>query len=152
MTFSYTAPQYSDRDHVRFLCRDTTEASAKLDDEEYEHLLTEHGGDVYGAAAQACRNIALDFGAKADKKVGGLSLSWKNASDRYEKLADSIEAEASKLQPPIAYASGISHDDIDTVRSDTDRVESEFHIGEMDNRSVGRTAQTAPEYPREIHR
>jgi len=91
MTWSYTGPDSSASDEVRFLVGDTTSASPLVSDEEITYALGK-SGTVYGAAAIVARGIAAGFSRTASSSVGGdISIQFAQRVEAYRKLADELE-------------------------------------------------------------
>lgn len=91
--WSYTGPNDSPKDEVRFLLGDTTEQDQSLSDEEIQYLLDlEPDGNVYYAAANAAETMAAKYLklSVTQKKVGELALNYNNSpivADKLYKLA-----------------------------------------------------------------
>lgn len=105
MAWTYSGdPASSDRDKVRFLIGDTDSTNQMLQDAEIAYLLSANDDDPYMASVMGCRSLATKFASKADysRSVGDLSIStqYGATADRYAKLADTLLAQATDLQPP----------------------------------------------------
>jgi hypothetical protein len=102
--FSYSGdPSASDLDKVRFLIRDTDEATPKIQDEEILWAVSEMG-DAYEAARACCESIAASFASKSNysKSVGDLTISeqFHNQSTQYLALADRLLGMRLRVNPP----------------------------------------------------
>ena len=105
MAWTYSGdPANSDRDKVRFLIGDTDTTNQLLQDAEIAYLLSVYDNDPFMSAVMGCRSLASKFSAKADysRSVGDLSIStqYGATADRYLKLADTLTAQATDVQPP----------------------------------------------------
>lgn len=83
--WSYSGnPSDSLRDAVRFLIRDTDEATAKVSDEEIAWLLAQNNDDVYSAAIYAADSVATFYSNQIRTKTVG-ALAWvRNQRSRLE--------------------------------------------------------------------
>lgn len=126
-------PSTSDRDAVRFLIRDTDEASAKVSDEEIAYLLAQ-GGDVYWAAISAAEFVATTFSNQArTKTVGALSITYEASASEYRLLARDLRLRRIRMGGFIPYSGGISISDKRTNVLDSDRTKPAFSRGMHDN-------------------
>ena len=101
MAFSYSGDNPTEVHKIRLLIGDTREKDGSgnliyiFEDEELDLLLTETGGNVYGAASLAIRSRLAEMARTATVRVGGSGLgatiSFDEASKRLEKLADKYE-------------------------------------------------------------
>ena len=76
MSFSYNTALTSVRDQLRFLIRDTVQASAVFTDEELDGVLTLKGGDVYSARVELLLVMLAD---------GSRFLKWTQAQNSVDK-------------------------------------------------------------------
>jgi hypothetical protein len=131
VTWSYSGnPAASDLDAVRFYVGDTNSARELLQDEEINFTLTEHS--VVRMAAAVCADaIAAKFAREADQKVGDISKALSQVSEAFERLASRLRRESSKRAAPVFPAS--SRDWKETQLEDTDLVQPQFEVGQMDN-------------------
>lgn len=109
-------------DQVRFLIGDTG-PSFILTDDEINYLIATTTS-VGAAASAAASRIAVRFGAKSDKTVGDLSISYQDRADQFQDLANSL---SNVNQAPAPFAGGIT-DEL-AVPLDRDRM---FEIGMHD--------------------
>lgn len=123
-------PESSDRDKVRFLARDTTSGAMTLNDEEVDWLLTQEA-NVFMAAAAAVELIANRHVGIASKSVGGLSLSYSQASA--SEYARTLRLRGRSYQVPTAGGISIAANEIDAT--DTDRPTPDFRRGMHDHPS-----------------
>ena len=134
MSWNYSGnPANSDLDAVRFLVQDIDTNDQLVQDEEINWALTQ-GGGVYTAAALVAGVIAAKFARMADKEtVGKVSVSYTKRAEQYFKLEESLKKKASTQDLGLPYAGGISKSDMESVRSNTDRVKPSFTVGMDDN-------------------
>lgn len=120
--FTYSGdPSDSELDAVRFLIRDTDEATAQLSDEEIQWMLVESGHSIYRAAVGAVDFIVTNFATQArTRTVGALSISYEARADEYRKLALALHKRWLAFTNFIPYAGGISRSDKQANQSDTD--------------------------------
>jgi hypothetical protein len=136
MAFTYSQnPSGSSRDAVRFLLRDTVEASCVFNDAEIEWLLAQQP-NVYRAAALGARtkaNEAVDN--VSSKTVGSLTLTYSDRAGKWLELAESLEKQADKgLGSAIGvYSGGISKADKEAQASDDDWDDPWFYREMWDN-------------------
>ncbi len=126
--FTYVSPT-TPLWQVRFLIQDTASATAQLQDEEIDWLLTEAGGNVYRAAAAAAQTLASRYAADVDRSVsgaGGLSVSASQRFTQYTQLAAQLTARAAKKGRGVPFAGGISVSQKDAQAEDSDRVPPAF--------------------------
>ena len=77
MSWTYTDPNTSDRDKIRFLIGDTDSTDPLLSDEEIAFTLTEAGGSVYQAGHDSCYAIAAKFSRMKVDENGFKTLSMQ---------------------------------------------------------------------------
>lgn len=65
-----------------------------LSNEEIQHWLTEESSDVMLAAARACDALARMWSTVGNEKVGPLSVSLSQVSERFEKMAISCRSQS----------------------------------------------------------
>lgn len=120
--FTYSgSPASSPRDAVRFLIRDTIEATAQLSDEEIAWMLSEYGGNVYLASIGSVDFIANNYAtAVQSKSVGGLSISYAARAEEYRSLGAALRRRWGMYSIVQPYAGGISRSDKRTNEQDTD--------------------------------
>ena len=139
MTATYTNnPAGSSRDAVRLLVFDnnvTTEANAKLSDEEIQFFIGRNS-HISLAAAEAAEAIGAKFASGGtSKKVGDLQIDGVGMS--YKELADTLRSQAGRRAGSGAYAGGTSIADKDAQEADTDRIQTDITIGMDDNPQAG---------------
>lgn len=144
MTFSYDENIGDDVSEVRLILGDTDSTDVLLQDEEIDFFLTDEGS-VEGAAARGAEAIAAKFSRRADVSIGDYSEKLNQVADHYFKLAEKIRKQESRMFA-IPYAGGISKDDKETVRDNTDRVKPKFTKNIMQNPEVGRTANDTSDF------
>lgn len=88
-------PADSDLDAVRFILGDTDIDNPLLNDSEINYLIANNAG-VGKAASQGARTIASQFGSKANKTVGDLSIRYNDRREFYLGLAENLEAEVAR--------------------------------------------------------
>lgn len=123
MTWTYSGdPNFSSRDAVRFLIRDTNTNDQLLQDEEISWLLSQNGNNVYKAAVASAFAVSAKFSNQAvTKTVGALSLSYQARSEHYKELATSIQNQYRSVGATFApYSGGISRDDKQAREAETD--------------------------------
>ena len=76
MSFTYGGAASSPISAVRFTIGDTTEATARLMDEDIAYLLSETGGDINQAARLAVEAIIATLSSLCDQSVGSVSKSY----------------------------------------------------------------------------
>jgi len=124
MAATYNPAMPTTRDKVRFLIQDTVVASAMLQDEEIDFMLTEYPN--YKLAAANCADVlSSKFSGMAEEKtIGNLKLTYRDKSKKYADLANRLRMQASKVVLP--YAGGISQTDKESIEDDDDRVKPAF--------------------------
>lgn len=140
MTWTYNTAQLATSTlyQVRHLTGDVLTTDQKLADEEIALHLTLRSGNVYRAAADACRAIAARMSSQVDQSQGDLSNSYSQRARAFADRAIELEALASTVGSgafmSLPYAGGISQADKDTAETNSDRVEPQFKIGMQDYR------------------
>lgn len=124
MAATYDPSLTTPKDKVRFLIQDTNIATAMLQDEEINFVLTDYPN--YKLAACVCaETLSLKFASMPqEKKIGNLSLTYGDRAKKYSDLANKLRAQASKVLLP--YAGGISKADKNITNNDDDRVKPTF--------------------------
>lgn len=82
----------STRDKVRLRIGDTDPDAPILNDEEVDDFLTEHGDDVYAAAAACCDAIAAKYATAFDFDTDNQSFKRSQVVEAYRKLARDLRA------------------------------------------------------------
>ncbi len=131
-------PQNSDSDAVRMLLRDTSTSASILTDNEVNWLLDTHSS-VYLAAAAGADMLASQYAdAVVSERVGDLSLvrgsQAGDVASQYRKLGQQYRAQAARSDPFTPYSGGISRDDKQTQRDDTDWDKVDVALKQDDNR------------------
>ena len=129
MTWTYSSTSGLDRDYVRLRIGDTVTADPLLTDEEIAALVTNEG-DKHLAAAAAADTLAAQFARKVDKTVGKLSISNSQAFTHFSALAKRLRSEITMTGG--LYAGGISVSDKNEDKSDSDRVDPAFFVGQFE--------------------
>lgn len=130
MTWTYAGdPSANDRDEVRFLIGDTDTSDQLVTDEEIAYGVAEEGNNLL-AAARVAKSIGSKFARKPDKKIGDLTISFKQKSESYLDLAKDLEVRGAISAGGI-FGGGTSIDAKDVEREDEDRVEPRFHRGQF---------------------
>ena len=95
MTFSYALTSRGSRDRVRLRVGDTASASYSFEDEELDDFLSDQGGDINLAAAQALRVLAADRAKFAVYyQVQGFSMDKRDAVRLLLEAADRLASAA----------------------------------------------------------
>ena len=128
MAATYNPAMPAKLDKVRFLVQDTVVATAMLQDEEINFMLSEYPN--YKMAAANCADILSSkfAGMAEEKKIGNMTLVYRDKSKKYADLANRLRMQASKVVLP--YAGGISQNDKEAIEDDTDRVQPSFRRGQ----------------------
>ena len=85
--------------------------------------------------AMCAEALAAKYSEAATRKVGPLTISGSDRSANYLKIAKRLRTMVGRKV--AAYAGGISRDDINSVRDDTDRYEGAFREGMNDLPGTG---------------
>jgi len=123
---------------IRILIQDAKGPKQYLPTEHYTAILQLEPDNVYRAAAIACRAIASKFAIQVNTTADKVSISRQQKFEHFMKLADKFDAMADKGSSTIASVggpalTGVSNDEIDSQRQDTDRPQSKFRKGMDDN-------------------
>jgi len=139
MTWTYTPDFTGQRDRVRFEVGDTISTDQLLSDEEIAYAGTVEGSDL-AVAAHCCEAIAAAVGRKVDMSEGKLSISLSQRRIAYEMKARLLRArDAAGAQP---YIGGESISDKQAVNEDTDRLQTAFYRGMLDNPNADQPSVT----------
>lgn len=87
-------PADSDLDAVRFMVGDVDDDNFILSDPEVQYLI-DNSASAIMAASEAATMIAANFGRKADKSVGDLSIRYSDRREHYMNLAKTLDGKAS---------------------------------------------------------
>jgi hypothetical protein len=130
---SYDSSLPTDKDKVRWLLGDTSDAAATeyAKDEEIQWALSEEQ-NVYMAAAAVAMSIYRKerIGGVQELTVGETRIKYDRAVE-FRALADDLRARGSAYKEPTA--GGISEADEDTYEDDSDLIQPAFGIGMHDN-------------------
>lgn len=113
MTYSYTSPQTSQKDAVRFLLQDNKGASNHVfEDEEIEYAIDtwyERRGTLQWVAAMLADTAAARFSGEVSYSADGVSIGLGGLGQQYRDLAASLrEQHKSLLAGGFPDAGGIS--------------------------------------------
>jgi hypothetical protein len=110
VTWTYSGdPSNSALDEVRFLVGDVDEHRQQIADEEINYVLSVHadtGGSNYIAAAVVAEAIAARYSQKANKSVGGLSISYGEQRNSYLELAKRLRSAGRTMVGPPQLGGG----------------------------------------------
>lgn len=109
MTWTYDPTQITagGKDQMRFELGDTVVdmegISAALCDEEYDALLSAHGGNWKAVRFHCLKAIVMKLSYEVDTSVGGLSYSLHQRYERWKKLYDEAKKDlVGALAVPMA--------------------------------------------------
>ena len=123
MTFSYDATKLDEPlNWVRLRIKDTREDDPLLQNEEINSFVAENG-NLYRAAAAACRSIALELGRESDARGETQWLS-KEKADHYRLMAADFESRAKRKAKP--FAGGLTVSAKEARAEDPDLVQPAF--------------------------
>lgn len=125
MSWTYDTALTASKDKVRFLVGDTDTNDQLLQNEEITYILIGKS-NVYRAAAEACRAIALKLGRELSLEAPAMSWSADDQYQHYISLADKYDKQAVASGAVGVFGGGISVADRDTRDEDTDRVQPTF--------------------------
>ncbi len=113
---------------VRLLVGDTDTNDQQAQNEEIIFALSETNNNVYYAASWVARTIASQYARKVNTEVdGALRADYSDLSKQYSTLSDKLEFQGKKSGAVVGVlAGGITKSGINTVRTNTDRVEGSF--------------------------
>lgn len=113
---------------VRLLVGDTDTNDQQAQNEEIAFALSETNNNVYYAASWVARTIASQYARKVNTEVdGALRADYSDLSKQYSTLSDKLEFQGKKSGAVVGVlAGGITKSGINTVRTDTNRVEGSF--------------------------
>lgn len=135
MVWSYSSPDASDTDAVRFLIGDTNTTQQQLSNEEIAYILTIQS-NVIRAAAFAAKTIAAKYSREVGSSIESVRVFAADKFKHYMELANSLLAEAASSTSDglgLPLIGGISISEIASVEEDTDRVKSAFKKGMWSN-------------------
>jgi len=139
MAATYTSTLPTDKDKVRFLIQDTVVATAMLQDEEITAMLGIYG--TYKSTAVACCEVlSAKFAGEAEsKKIGNLTIDFRDKATKYAKLAILLRSQTMKFVLP--YLGGQSQSDKETNQLDADNVQPAFRRGIMKQKTPDLTPE-----------
>lgn len=113
---------------VRLLVGDTDTNDQQAQNEEITFALSETNNNVYYAASWVARTIASQYARKVNTELdGALRADYSDLSKQYSTLSDKLEFQGKKSGAVVGVlAGGITKSGINTVRTDTNRVEGSF--------------------------
>lgn len=113
---------------VRLLVGDTDTNDQQAQNEEITFALSETNNNVYYAASWVARTIASQYARKVNTEIdGALRADYSDLSKQYSTLSDKLEFQGKKSGAVVGVlAGGITKSGINTVRTDTNRVEGSF--------------------------
>lgn len=117
----------TDLDKVRFALADTDENDPLVSNEEITSGLTQYG-NVFSAASNLARSIALKLGRRPSVTFQQAGLSSKEQHDHYIQLSQELAARAAVEGGAGIFGGGISIADKGTREADTDRVPPAFTV------------------------
>ena len=121
MSWSYASPTASNKDVVRYLLQDTNTNEQLVSDEEIFWELSQQS-NVRTVAAHIAEVIARKFARQASTSTPDFRVDLGGRAKFYRDLAKELRSRAG-VAP---YVGGISIDDKDTYKEDTDRVQPVF--------------------------
>lgn len=134
MSANYEPELTDDVSKVRFALGDTDVENPLLSDEEITAKIAE-GASILMTSAELADSIAARYARRVSISIDGASFSYGELSRSYSALAQRLRARATNedggLGSPVV--TGISISDMDAVDANTDRVPSQFKIGQFDN-------------------
>jgi len=113
---------------VRLLLGDTDTLDQQVQNEEITFSLSQTNDNVYFAAAWLARTVASQYARKVNVSLGGsLSADYSDLAKQYTSLAETLEYQGKKAGVIIGVvAGGLTKSDINSVRTNTDRIEGSF--------------------------
>lgn len=101
MAWTYDTTLETELSQVRLLIGDTESTQPQLTDEELTFLIDSEG-NIYRAAAAACRALMAEYARKVDKAVGDLKINYSQRMKAYESLGKSLFIRGGGLGIPSA--------------------------------------------------
>lgn len=113
---------------VRLLVGDTDTTDQQVQNEEITFALSETNDNVYYAAAWVARTIASQYSRRVNTQLdGALSADYSDLAKQFNSLAEKLEYQGKKAGGVVGVlAGGISKTKVESVRSNTDRIEGSF--------------------------
>lgn len=129
-------------EQTRVLVSDPAGATQIFDDAHYQAIV-DIEQNAYRAAASAARSLAAHFADLVSVTAGPVEIENQQRSERYLAIADGYDQRAREgggsgsgsLSVGAPALTGISNDEIESVRDDEDRYQSAFYRGLDDNPS-----------------
>lgn len=154
MTATYSSPEASDKDAVRFLIGDTNMDRPLVQNEEIDWLISKWKpvyNTVEYVAAVVADTIAARFAREANFSADGVSVSLANVANQFRELAASLRSQhKSLLAGGLPDVGGITPGE----QTDPDIEPFDFGTGMHDNLEAGRQKygnRPYPEYVPEYH-
>lgn len=121
--------------------RDTADPSTPiLTDDEIQHCIDQHPGDLDAAAGECALALAFYFSTLADQTTGRISVNYTNRAKVYRDLANDlgiIDDAGATIAP--AFIGGISKSQNRVSEENDDRIQPEFKrdLHETDQETTG---------------
>ena len=131
MSFEYTDPSDSDKDHVRFLIGDTVEEVFSLSDEEIAFLITNEG-NIYWAASAAAEGMAAKVAKLVSNSMEGASAQESDMFKNYRELARQLRLDAQRTGGTLVAVTG-GVDLTGEVRDPTFTLGMHDNLGQQDD-------------------
>jgi hypothetical protein len=141
MAWTYSDPNKSTKDAVRFEVQDTNPQAQLLTDEEIVFALTVEGvntpeastqSEVLEAAAHCMEAVARRFAALANRQSGTLKIESTKRAVVYDERAKDLRLRAQELHAP--FAGGISRSEKVAQAQNPNREGSMFRLRQFQNR------------------
>ena len=113
---------------TRLLLGDTDSNDPQVQDAEVNFALSQTNNSIYSAAAWLARAIAGKYARQVNIDLDGqLSADYSDLAEQYNRLADQLEYQATKIGAGVGIkAGGITKTDIEIAREQTNRVKPSF--------------------------
>lgn len=137
-TWSYDAvaltgvDAYAKLMQVRTLIGDVNINDQQLFDEQINFAIAQRG-NIYGAGADCCRQLAAKYSRDVDTTQGELHRLYSARQRAFADRAKELEQISKFTGPGAPYAGGISNQDKAAAASDPDRVPPQFVVPMMQN-------------------
>lgn len=121
---------------VRLLVGDTDSIDQQIQDEEIYFALSQATDNIYNAASFVCNLLAAKYSRLVTTSAEqGVSTNYSDLVSHYNTLSSQIDVLSRKNNGKSLgiYVGGVSITSVDSVNSDTDRVQPEFTIDKFDN-------------------
>ena len=134
MAWTYDATALGDstaaerKNSVRFLVGVTDTNDQQVQDEEIAFALSETNNRVYYAASYIAKTISALYARRVTTKLdGALSAEYSDLSERYAKLAETLEYQGKKVGAVLnVKAGGIRESQVEAADQLTDRLKPAF--------------------------